>query len=140
MRERRGLAYSVFSYRSAFDETGAFAVYAATAPEHVEELLEVVHAQLDRLVTDGGVTERELVGAKGHLTGSLALSLESSASRMHRIGRNELALGEVPTLDEVVADVEAVTADDIGRVIERILAPGDRTLALVGPVDARDFS
>jgi predicted Zn-dependent peptidase len=140
VRERRGLAYSVFSYRSAFDETGAFAVYAATAPEHVDEVLEVVNAELDRLVKDGGVTDRELAGAKGHLTGSLALSLESSASRMHRIGRSELALGVVPTLDDVVADVEAVTADDVGRVIERILAPGERTLAVVGPVDAGNFS
>ena len=113
VRERRGLAYSVFSYRSAFDETGAFAVYAATAPEHVAEVLDLVHAELDRLVRDGGVTERELVSAKGHLTGSLALSLESSASRMHRIGRHELSMGEVPTLDEVVADVEAVSADDV---------------------------
>ena len=140
VRERRGLAYSVFSYRSAFDETGAFAVYAATAPEHVEEVLDVVNAELDRLVHDGGVTERELVSAKGHLTGSLALSLESSASRMHRIGRHELSMGEVPTLDEVVADVEAVTADDVARVIDRILAPGERTLAAVGPVDTARFS
>ncbi len=140
VRERRGLAYSVFSYRSAFDETGSFAVYAATAPEHVAEVLDLVNAELDRLVRDGGVTERELVSAKGHLTGSLALSLESSASRMHRIGRHELSMGEVPTLDEVVADVEAVTADDVGRVIERILAPGERTLAVVGPVDAAQFT
>ena len=65
VRERRGLAYSVFSYRSAFDETGAFAVYAATAPEHVEEVLDLVHAELDRLVRDGGVTERELVERQG---------------------------------------------------------------------------
>ena len=140
VRERRGLAYSVFSYRSAFDETGAFAVYAGTAPEHVEEVLDLVHAELDRLVRDGGVTDRELVSAKGHLTGSLALSLESSASRMHRIGRHELSMGTVPTLDAVVADVEAVTAADVGRVIERILAPAERTLAVVGPVDAARFT
>jgi predicted Zn-dependent peptidase len=140
VRERRGLAYSVFSYRSAFDETGSFAVYAATAPEHVDEVLDVVHAELDRLVGEGGVTERELTSAKGHLTGSLALSLESSASRMHRIGRHELSMGDVPTLDEVVADVEAVTADDVARVIERVLGPGERTLAVVGPVDAGHFA
>ena len=139
VRERRGLAYSVFSYRSAFDETGAFAVYAATAPEHVDEVLDVVNAELDRLVAEGGVSDRELAGAKGHLTGSLALSLESSASRMHRIGHAELSLGEVPSLDEVVAEVEAVTADDVGRVIERVLASGQRTLAVVGPVNAKDL-
>jgi predicted Zn-dependent peptidase len=135
VREKRGLAYSVFSYRSAFEETGALAVYCATAPERVEETLAVVRGELDRLVADGGITERELAGAKGHLTGSLALSLESSSSRMHRIGRAELTMGEVPSLDWVVEQVEAVTADDVGRVIERVLGGRDLTLALVGPAD-----
>jgi predicted Zn-dependent peptidase len=134
VRERRGLAYSVFSYRSAFEETGAFAVYCGTAPEHAEEVLTLVHGELDRLVGEGGVTERELDGAKGHLAGSMALSLESSASRMHRIGRAELTLGEVPTVDEVVARVEQVDAAAVARVIDRVLAPGNRTLAAVGPV------
>ena len=113
VREKRGLAYSVFSYRSAFEETGALAVYCATAPERVEETLDVVRAELDRLVADGGVSERELAGAKGHLTGSLALSLESSSSRMHRIGRAELTMGEIPSLDWVVEQVDAVTPDDV---------------------------
>jgi predicted Zn-dependent peptidase len=133
VREKRGLAYSVYSYRAAFQETGALAVYAGTAPERVHETLEIVHAELDRLVADGGITDKELNGAKGHLTGSLALSLESSSSRMHRIGRSELTMGEIPSLDEVVAAVEAVTHDDVARVIERVLAPGERTLAAVGP-------
>jgi predicted Zn-dependent peptidase len=134
VRERRGLAYSVFSYRSAFQETGSLAVYSGTAPERVEEVLEVVATELDRLVADGGITDRELVSAKGHLVGSLALSLESSASRMHRIGRAELTMGEIPSLDEVVAVVEEVTADDVARVVDRVLGSGERTLAAVGPV------
>ncbi|HEX4528581.1 MAG TPA: pitrilysin family protein [Acidimicrobiia bacterium] len=136
VREKRGLAYSVFSYRSAFEETGALAVYCATAPERVDETLDVVRGELDRLVADGGVTERELVSAKGHLTGSLALSLESSSSRMHRIGRSELTMGEIPSLDWVVEQVDAVTAADVARVIDRVLGAGSRTLAVVGPADA----
>ena len=139
VRERRGLAYSVFSYRSAFQETGSLAIYCGTAPERVEEVLAVVSGELDRLVADGGVSERELNGAKGHLTGSLALSLESSSSRMHRIGRTELTLREIPSLDDVVAAVEAITPDDIARVIERVLGPGQRTLALVGPAGGLDL-
>ena len=134
IRERRGLAYSVFSYRSAYEETGSFAVYCGTAPEHAEEVLALLRAELDRLVADGGITDRELTSAKGHLSGSLALSLESSASRMHRIGRSELMLGEVPSLDEVVAQIERVGADDVGRVIDRVMGDGARTLAAVGPV------
>ncbi len=136
VREKRGLAYSVYSYRAAFQETGALAVYAGTAPERVAETLEIVNAELDRLVADGGVTEKELNGAKGHLTGSLALSLESSSSRMHRIGRSELTMGEIPSLDDVVAAVEAVTPDDVARVIDRVLGSSERTLAAVGPVAA----
>jgi predicted Zn-dependent peptidase len=139
VREQRGLAYSVYSYRSAFEETGALAVSAGTAPERVHELLAVVDAQLERLVTDGGVSDRELDSAKGHLEGSLALSLESSASRMHRLGRSELTLGEVPSLDELVAEVQAVEADDVARVVERVVATDDRTLAVVGPVREADL-
>jgi len=139
VREKRGLAYSVYSYRAAFQETGALAVYAGTAPERVEETLEIVNAELDRLVADGGVTEKELNGAKGHLTGSLALSLESSSSRMHRIGRSELTMGEIPSLDDVVAAVEEVTPGDVARVIDRVLGSGERTLAAVGPVASLSF-
>jgi predicted Zn-dependent peptidase len=139
VRERRGLAYSVFSYRSSFEETGAFAVYCGTAPERVDDVLEVVRTELDRLVADGGVTDRELESAKGHLAGSLALSLESSSSRMHRIGRAELTLGEVPGLDEVVAELTSVQAGDVARVVDRVLGPGQRTLAAVGPVTEVDL-
>jgi predicted Zn-dependent peptidase len=110
-----------------------------TAPGRVDEALEVVGAELTRLVADRGLTDRELDASKGHLKGSITLSLESSVSRMHRIGSSELALGEVPTLDEVVARVEAVTADDIARVVERLVASGDRTLAVVGPFEEADF-
>jgi predicted Zn-dependent peptidase len=134
VRERRGLAYSVFSYRSAYEETGALAVYCGTAPEHVDEVLDLVVGEFEQLAGDGGVTDDELVRAKGHMAGSLAVSLESSSSRMHRIGRSELTLGEVPDIDEVVARVEAVGAADVERAIERVLTPGRRTLAVVGPV------
>jgi predicted Zn-dependent peptidase len=140
VREKRGLAYSVFSYRSAFQETGALAVYCGTAPERVDEVLEVVRRELDRLVTEGGVSERELAGAKGHLGGSLALSLESSSSRMHRIGRSELTMGEIPSLDWVVEQVDAVTPGAVARVIDRVLGSGDRTLAVVGPVEPGAFA
>ncbi|MET0894251.1 MAG: pitrilysin family protein [Acidimicrobiia bacterium] len=140
VREKRGLAYSVFSYRSAFADTGTFAVYSGTAPERTEETLSVLHAELDKLVADGGVTDHELESAIGHLAGSMALGLESSSSRMHRIGRAELTLGIVPDIDEVVAQVERVTADDVARVIDRVLAPGERTLAAVGPISELDLT
>ena len=139
VRERRGLAYSVYSYRTSYVDTGAFAVYLGTAPGRLDEALGVVDAELERLVGEGGISADELEAAKGHLKGSIALSLESSASRMHRIGSNELTLGEVPTLDEVVARVDAVGPADVARVIERVLGRADRTLAVVGPFEESDF-
>jgi predicted Zn-dependent peptidase len=139
IRERRGLAYSVFSYRTGFEETGALAVYAGTGPSHAREVLSVLNGELDRLAADG-LDDSEVEAAKGHLKGSMALGLESSASRMHRLGRTELVLGEVPTLDEIVAEVDAVTADDIARVIGRVVVDEPRILAVVGPFDADDFA
>jgi predicted Zn-dependent peptidase len=139
VRERRGLAYSVYSYRNSFADAGALAVYVGTAPGRVEEALAVVDGELNRLVDEGGITDDELDAAKGHLKGSIALSLESSISRMHRIGSSELTLGEIPTLDEVVARVDAVGPADVARVVDRVIGRGDRTLAVVGPFEEADF-
>jgi predicted Zn-dependent peptidase len=135
VRERRGLAYSVYSYRVAYFETGAFAVYVGTAPDRVHEAVAVVSAELDRLRHDAGIGPEELESAKGHLKGSMALSLETSNSRMHRLGSSELILGEVLSLDQLVDRIDSVTTDGISRVIDRVFSPVPRTLAVVGPVD-----
>ena len=121
VREKRGLAYSVYSYRVAFDGTGASRLYAGTNPERAHETLDVIRGELDRLVADG-VPEAELAAAKGHLKGSTALALETSSSRMHRLGRSELTTNEVPSVDELVAEIEAITVEDANRVIERVFA------------------
>ena len=138
VREKRGLAYSVYSYRSAYQDTGTLAVYAGTAPGRVRETLDVIDGELDRLCADG-ITERELDLAKGHLKGSLALGMEDSGARMSRIGRALLVHGEVPPLDEVVAKIDAITIDDTARVVDDVLKR-DRTLAVVGPFDEAEFS
>jgi predicted Zn-dependent peptidase len=138
IRETRGLAYSVFSYNASFDETGFLAIYAGTAPENVRETLGVIEAELDRVVRDA-LTDAEIAAAKGHLVGSIAMSLETSASRMRRLGRSELVEGEIPTLEELVARVEAVTDDDIARVIERVFV-SPRSLAVVGPHESSEFA
>jgi predicted Zn-dependent peptidase len=139
VREERGLAYSVFSYRGAFADTGMLAVYAGTSPERMHETLDVIAGELDRLVTEGGLPARELDAAKGHLKGSIAMSLETSSSRMRRLGRAELIEGEIASLDEIVARIDAVTADDVERVVKRVIADQPRTLATVGPFSAADF-
>jgi predicted Zn-dependent peptidase len=138
VREKRGLAYSVFSYRMAFEGTGAVGIYAGTSPERAHETLAVIQGEVDRLVADG-LPEHELAAAKGHLKGSTALALETSSSRMHRIGRSELTTDEVPSVDELVAEIEAVTVEDADRVIQRVFAANPRVLAVVGPFDPDDF-
>jgi predicted Zn-dependent peptidase len=139
IREARGLAYSVFSYHASFDDTGFLAIYAGTAPESVGETLAVIEAELGHLVRDG-LSDGEIAAAKGHLVGSLAMSLETSASRMRRLGRSELVEGEIPTLEELVARVEAVQAEDLDRVIERVFETEPRSLAVVGPHASSEFA
>ena len=133
IREERGLAYSVYSYRSALADTGLMAVYAGTMPAQLGEVVDLIREEVDA-VAASGITERELEVAKGHLVGELALSLEDSAARMSRIGRSQLVHGKVLTVEEVVANIAAVTLDDARRVAADVL--GDqRALAVVGPVD-----
>jgi predicted Zn-dependent peptidase len=139
VREERGLAYSVYSYRGAFADTGMLAIYAGTSPERVHETLAVIDGELDRLSSERSLPARELDAAKGHLKGAIAMSLETSSSRMRRLGRAELIEHEIPTLDEIVRRIDAVTGDDIERVIDRVIADRPRTLATVGPFSESDF-
>ncbi len=138
IRENRGLVYSVYSYRAAYLESGALAVYAGTSPARVHEVLDLINAELDLLI-DGEVSDRELAVAKGSVKGSLALSLEDSAGRMNRIGRSQLVHGAVMPFDELVARTEAVTRDDLARVVDRVLT-NERVLAVVGPFEQDAFS
>ena len=109
---RRGLAYSVYSYKSAFAGAGALSAYVGTSPDHAKEVLDLVNAEFDHLAADG-VTERELEVAKGHLKGSMALSLEDSSSRMSRVGRSQLIHGEIMSIDETVGHIDAVQQADL---------------------------
>jgi predicted Zn-dependent peptidase len=137
IREERGLAYSVYSYRSAFEDAGLLAVYAGTAPGRAHEVLELVHAELDKMQA-GGITVSELEMAKGHLKGTMALSLEDSAARMSRIGRSQLVHGSVQTVDEIMRAIDAVTLADVAAVADDILSR-PRVLAVVGPFEDDAF-
>jgi predicted Zn-dependent peptidase len=138
IREERGLAYAVYSYRVAFDDAGALAVYAGTTPGRAAEVLGLITDELDRLAASG-VDRRELEVAKGHLKGEMALSLEDSAARMSRIGRSLLVHGEVLQVDELAARIDAVTLDDVARVAADVLCR-PRVVAAVGPVTEATLS
>ena len=140
VREERGLAYSVFSYRGCVRRhRHCSRSTREPRPNGCRRRSTSSTAELDRLVTDGGLPARELDAAKGHLKGSIAMSLETSSSRMRRLGRAELIEGEIPSLDEIVARIDAVGGDDVARVVERVIADRPRTLATVGPFSASDF-
>lgn len=136
VREKRGLVYSVYAYRSLFVETGWLASYAGTAPDRVTETLDVLTAEWNKL--GQGITEDELAAAKSHVKGGLALSQEDTGNRMTRIGRSEITLDEVPDIDEVVRRVEAVTLDEANDLASE-LSRRARTLAVIGPLDADDI-
>jgi predicted Zn-dependent peptidase len=138
VRERRGLAYSIWSERTHYDETGSLTVSVGTAPSHAREVLEVVNAELDKLASEG-ITERELLVAKGHLRAEMLLSLEDSGARMSRIGSSLLLHGRVLEVDELLAKVERVTLEDVARLAAK-LADEPRTLSVVGPFEPSDFS
>lgn len=139
VRERRGLAYAVYSYRNQYSDTGLWGVYAGTAPGKVNAVLDVVTDELDRLVTSGP-EEVEVERAKGHTKGSLVLSLEDPASRMSRVGRSELIHGEIYSLDELVARINAVTVEDVARVARDLLASDRRVLCVIGPFTQESLS
>lgn len=133
IREQRGLAYSVHSFRMPFADTGAAAVYVGTTPNQAPQVLKLIRAELDKMM-EAGLTDDELQRAKGHLQGSLALSLEDPNSRMNRLGRNEVSGVEHLSVDEIVARIEAVSHDDVLAVVREGYG-GPYVMGAVGPFE-----
>lgn len=133
IREKRGLAYSVYSYHSAFEDSGLFAIYAGTAPKQTDEVLSLITHILAE-VKEKGLTEAELSKGKEQLKGSIMLGLESTSSRMSRIGKNELLLGRHLSLDETLTRIDKVTLEDI-QALSREIFNHPFTVSLVGPTN-----
>ncbi|MEO3945049.1 pitrilysin family protein [Gorillibacterium sp. CAU 1737] len=121
IREKRGLAYSVYSYHSAHADSGMFTIYAGTAPKQTEEVLKLTFELLGQVVEEG-LTPEELKRYKEQLKGSLILGLESSGSRMNRVGKNELMLGKHDTINNILARIEAVTLEEMGELTRELFA------------------
>ncbi len=138
VREARGLAYSVGSGRSLFSDAGVLSVSLGTSHGRIREALEVVDDVVADLRTSGP-TQHELEVAQGYLCGTLLLSSEDTGNRTGRLGGIEIAGMELIPLDDVVERLRAVTLEDVGRVLDRVLS-GPRTLAVVGPFTESDFS
>jgi predicted Zn-dependent peptidase len=133
IREKRGLAYSVYSFTSHFADAGMFGVYAGCAPRRVGEVLGLCRAGIAS-VADQGLSEDELQRAKGQSRGALVLGLEDPLSRMSRLAKAELVYGELPSVDELLARFDRVTANDVREVAADVLG-GPFSLGAVGPFD-----
>ncbi|PWW06448.1 putative Zn-dependent peptidase [Paenibacillus cellulosilyticus] len=133
IREKRGLAYSVYSYHTSFADTGLFTIYAGTAPKQTADVLNITMDILGELAAKG-LTDAELHRGKEQLKGSLILSLESTSSRMNRNGKNELMLGRHYTLDQMLERIDEVTMSDIADMTKKLLSVPFAT-AVVGTND-----
>ena len=133
IREKRGLAYSVYSYHTSYADTGLFTIYAGTAPKQTKDVLDLTMEQLGELSVKG-LSEEELHRGKEQLKGSLILSLESTSSRMNRLGKNELMLGQHYTLDQLLQRIDAVQMADVQEVTKRLLSV-PFAVAMVGSND-----
>ncbi|WP_420796526.1 M16 family metallopeptidase [Alkalihalophilus pseudofirmus] len=121
IREKRGLCYSVFSYHSSYQDSGMLTVYAGTALEQLDELVVALN-QTTRRLCEAGMNEKELQNGKEQLKGSLMLSLESTNSRMSRNGKNELMLKRHRTLDDILAEINNVTLENVNRLAQSLLS------------------
>jgi predicted Zn-dependent peptidase len=118
VREKRGLCYSVFSFGSAYEDVGQVGVYAATSPEHSNELVSLTTDIMMSVARE--VSEAEVARAKAQLKASLVMNLESPYARADQIARQYLAFGYVPTIPSLVAKIEAVTAEQVRGLADRL--------------------
>jgi predicted Zn-dependent peptidase len=132
IRERRGLAYSVFSTVAAYSDTGMWSVYAGALPENGDEVRRLLITEIERLVADG-ITPDELEIAKGYLTGSYEMGLEDSGARMSRMGGQLTVYGRLRSIEEQIGRWSAVTISDTRRLIERVYGAAPLLSVTLGP-------
>ena len=134
VRERRGHAYSVYSFLSSYRDAGYLGIYVGTSAQWVEEVVTVIVAELEALARDG-LRPDELARAKTQLKGNMLLGLETSDSRMSRVAKNEVYFGRDISIAELSACIDRVTNDDIVALGTRLARPEGRALALLGDLD-----
>jgi predicted Zn-dependent peptidase len=138
IREKRGLVYSVYSFSPSYSDAGLFGIYAGCSPAKAQSVAELMLGEFHRL-GEGGVTDEEVRRAVGQLSGASALALEDSDTRMSRLGRSELTLGEFVDLDESLRRLALVTPADVRELAEELVAR-PLSIAAVGTVDSESFS
>ena len=137
IREKRGLAYSTYSFASQHAGTGLFGLYAGCQPAKAHEVIEIMREQLADVAAHG-LSADEVARGKGQMRGGLVLGLEDSTARMSRIGKSELSFGQVIEVDQLLRRVERVTVEDVARLAAELL-DRPRCLTVVGPFGQSEF-
>ncbi|GHA99209.1 M16 family metallopeptidase [Streptomyces termitum] len=132
VREKRGLAYSVYSYTSGFADCGLFGVYAGCRPSQIHDVLRICRDELDKVAAEG-LTDEEISRAVGQLSGSTVLGLEDTGALMNRIGKSELCWGTQMSVDDMLARIAAVTPDEVREVARDVLTRRP-SLSVIGPL------
>ena len=136
VREKRGLAYSVYSFTAQHADTGMWGLYAGCLPSKADEVLSICAAEVAKVAGEG-LTDAELDRGKGQIRGGMVLGLEDPSSRMTRLGKSELVYPSLEPVDELLAKIDAVTHDDVRAIAAEVLTR-PKTLAVVGPFDDAD--
>jgi len=136
IREKRGMAYSVYSFASQYTDTGLIGVYIGTREENLAQCLQIVAAEIGDIAA-GNLRGRELERAKENLKGRIALSMESTSNRMSRLGRSLITDTELLSLDRIIAEIDAVDTTAVSELAGVLLEPGRMSAAGIGPAEER---
>ncbi|MDX6435945.1 MAG: hypothetical protein QOK34_779, partial [Gaiellaceae bacterium] len=132
IREKRGMAYSVYSFASQYTDTGLIGVYVGTREENLGPCLEIAAEQLADIAA-GNLRPEEISRAKENLKGRIMLSMESTSSRMSRLGKSLISDTELLSLERIVAEIEAVEADEVAELASLLFAPEKLSISGIGP-------
>ncbi len=135
IREERGLAYSIYSYHSAYRDAGLFTIYAGTRPDNYEKVLEQVLLEIKKILQEG-ISAEELNRTKEQIKGNMYLGLESVSSRMSRLGKSELSYGRLITPDEVIEKITAATREEVLELARFLFQKEKFSLTTIGPEKA----
>jgi predicted Zn-dependent peptidase len=139
IREKRGMAYAVYSFASQYTDTGQIGVYLGTREDNLGEALAITAEQIAD-IAGGNLPERELVRAKENLKGRILLSMESTSTRMNRLGKSLISDSELLSLDRIVAEIDAVEARSVCELATALLDPDRLSAACIGPSEERFVS
>ncbi|MFH1146491.1 MAG: pitrilysin family protein [Pseudomonadota bacterium] len=138
IRERRGLAYTIYSFISSYTDIGLLGIYAGVNKKNVVTTVRLIQEEMQRLKANS-IDEGELQSAKEHLKGGLMLAAESSDNRMTRLAKNEIQFGKFLTYDELISQIEAITTKDIVTLARDYFTSQSSSLAALGPISEKEL-